>query len=270
MKLFQLVLAGLLLKAPAALGHEFWIDPQQFQVAPGDPLVADLRNGETFKGTSLAWFENRFTRFETVLGDSAQPVPGRAGDTPALQITAPDTEGLLIILHETAPSRLTYKEWEKFLKFAKHKDFPTAAADHQAAGWPKEGFRESYTRHVKALVAVGSGAGADRAFGLATEFVALTNPYAAEFDGTMRVQVLYQGVPRADAQVEVFDRAPDGSVEVRLTRTDAAGEAAIAVAPGHSYLLDAVVLRPSAEAGTAERAPVWETLWAALTFSVPD
>lgn len=232
-------------------------------------MVANLRNGQNFEGITLAWFDNRFTRFELAQGGSVQPVEGRIGDSPALNATAPE-DGLLVILHETTPASLTYKEWEKFLKFAKHKDFANAATDHTAAGWPKQGFRESYTRHAKSLVAVGHGEGADRAYGLATEFVALSNPYEPEFDNQMQVRVEYDGAPRPDAQIEVFDQAPDGTVTITLTRTDGAGEATIPVSPGHTYLFDAVVLRPSAAAGTAERAPVWETLWAALTFSVPD
>lgn len=252
-----------------ALAHEFWIEPTEFQVGAGEDLVANLRNGQNFEGTALAWFDNRFTRFDMISGDDLTPVPGRLGDTPALNTTAPN-EGLLVIVHETTPSSLTYTEWEKFLAFADHKDFKTAAADHEANGWSQERFRETYTRHAKALVAVGDGAGSDRAFGLETEFVALTNPYAEGFTGPMRVQVHYRDVPRPDAQVEIFDRAPDGTVTVSLTRTDAAGQAEIDVSPGHDYLLDAVVLRESAEAGTSDTAPVWETLWAALTFAVPE
>ena len=252
---------------PAA-AHEFWIEPEQYQVQTGDPVVASLRNGEKFKGISLAWFENRFTRFDMVLGDTIRPVEGRMADTPALRAQAWD-DGLLTVLHETTPSTVTYRDWAKFEKFAEHKDFPTAAAEHDARGWPKDEFRESYTRHVKALIAVGDGAGQDRAFGMETEFIALTNPYDPAFDGDMRVQVNYQNGPRADAQIEVFARAPDGSIEITLYRTDALGQATIPVASGHEYLFDAVVLRPSPLAGTEERAPVWETLWAALTFAVP-
>lgn len=251
-----------------ALSHEFWIEPEQYQVESGDPVVAHLRNGQNFEGISLAWFENRFSRFEMVSASGVVSVEGRMGDTPALNTTAPG-EGLLVVLHETAPSKLTYKEWDKFLGFVEHKDFQDAVSVHESNGWSKEEFRESYTRHAKALIAVGTGDGSDQAFGLETEFVALTNPYAVDFNGEMQVLVNYQDVPRADAQVEVFARDPDGNVVISLHRTDADGRANIPVKPGHSYLFDAVVLRPSPMANTEERAPVWETLWAALTFSVP-
>jgi hypothetical protein len=121
---------------------------------------------------------------------------------------------------------------------------------------------------VKSLIAVGSGEGSDSEAGLKTEFVALTNPYTEDFDNRMKVRLLYEGAPRADAQVEVFERAPDGSVDITLHRTDEAGEAVIPVQDGHEYLFDAVVLRPYERTG--EDDPVWQTLWAALTFAVPD
>jgi hypothetical protein len=254
--------------ASAAHSHEFWIEPTQYQVESGAPIEAHLRNGENFKGVSLGWFDRRFTRFDMVSGDTVMPVAGRMGDTPALQATAPH-DGLLIVLHETTEQRLTYRKWEKFLRFVDHKDFAQAVETHEANGWPKEDFREVYTRHVKSLIAVGSGDGSDRAFGLKTEFVALSNPYSDDFNGEMRVLLTYQGTPRADAQVEVFARAPDGTVDVTLHRTNAQGQATVPVLAGYEYLFDAVVLLPSARAGTEENAPVWESYWAGLTFAVP-
>jgi hypothetical protein len=264
----RLVLLVSLVTGFPALAHEFWIEPEEYQVQPGDPLVASLRNGQHFEGITLGWFDRQFTRFEMVSGDTIRPVEGRMGDTPALQTTAPDA-GLLIVLHETTPATLVYTEWDKFLAFAAHKDFPQAAADHEANGWSKERFAESYTRHVKALIAVGDGSGDDRAFGMKTEFVAMTNPYDTNFDGNMKVRVLLDGVPRGNAQVEVFEKDAGNGVEITLYRTDAEGVAEIPVTPGHSYLFDAVVLAPSPQAGTSDSAPVWETYWAALTFAVP-
>ncbi|AXI46761.1 DUF4198 domain-containing protein [Sulfitobacter sp. SK012] len=253
-----------------AIAHELWVEPLAYQVDTGKPVFADIRNGQDFKGTDLAFFEKRNTRMDAVFGDKVTTIPGRMGDSPAIQFDAPESEGLLVIAHEAAPSNITYSEWEKFLAFAKHKDFPLAAADHKAAGWSMEKFTERYTRHAKALIAVGDGEGADRELGLEVEFVALTNPYADGFDGQMQVALFYQGAPLPDAQVEVFDRAPDQSVSVTLHRTGADGQATIPVDDAHTYLFDHVVLRPSLDAGETPKSPVWETLWAALTFAVPQ
>lgn len=250
--------------ASYATAHEFWIEPQAFQVAQGDQVMAHLKNGQGFKGTSLAYFDRNIARFDVIAGDSVAPVEARMGDSPALDIVAPAT-GLLVVVHETTPSFVTYKEWEKFAAFAAHKDFADIKARHDANGFGDVPFKERYTRHAKALIAIGDGAGADKTTGLKTEFLALSNPYLPGFDGIMKVQLLYQGAPRPDAQVEVFDRAPGGAVDITLHRTDAAGIATVPVTPGHEYLFDAVVL---ATADDSEDA-VWDTFWAALTFGVP-
>ncbi len=98
-----------------------------------------------------------------------------------------------------------------------------------------------------------------------TEFVALANPYTADMDLGLPVQLLYQDAPRPGAQVEVFDRAPDGTVRVTTAQTDAKGIALIPVSPGHEYLLDAVFLRPAPDLDEA----VWESHWASITFKIP-
>ena len=266
-RLLPLVLAALPL---AATAHEFWIEPLAYKVEAGERLQAHFRNGEEFKGTTLSYFDRSAARFEMIAGGAVTVLTPRSGDSPALDVPSPVADGLVVVVHETTPSRLTYREWPKFLKFAAHKDFADAEARHLAAGWPQENFRESYSRHVKALIAVGSGQGTDAATGMKTEFVALTNPYGTDFDNDMKVRLLADGAPRADAQVEVFDRAPDGSVTITLHRTDAAGEAAIPVQSGHDYLFDAVVLQAAAQNGDNAAQPIlWETYWAALTFAVP-
>ncbi|WP_147105462.1 DUF4198 domain-containing protein [Tateyamaria sp. syn59] len=252
--------------ATIATAHEFWIEPERFQVPPSAQVVAHLKNGEEFEGVNLAYFEKRIARFDVVIGDTVRPVQARMGDSPALDVPGP-VGGLVIVVHETEPSLLTYRDWAKFQKFADHKDFPDISDHHAANGFPDPPFKERYTRHAKALVAVGEGVGLDRALGLKTEFIALTNPYEPSFDGTMRVQLTLDGEARTDAQVEVFDRAPDDSVTVTLHRTDDAGIAAIPVTSGHDYLFDAVALARTAD-GTTDA--VWDTYWAALTFGVPE
>lgn len=253
-----------------AMAHEFWIEPLAYQVEDGGKLQAHFRNGENFEGGTYAFFDRSSTRFDVIVDGTATPVTPRSGDSPAFDIEPPITDGLISVVHETSASFVTYSDWAKFLKFAAHKDFTTAADEHAAKGWSQVKFRERYTRHVKSLMTVGSGEGADSEAGLKTEFIALSNPYSATFDKNMKVKLMLDGAPRPDAQVEVFDRAPDDSVTVTLHRTDAQGIATIPVEAGHEYLFDAVTLRPAPDATADENAVVWETYWAALTFTVPQ
>ena len=231
----------------------------------GAPLVADLRNGQKFSGIALGYFSRNIERFDLIQDGQVSAVQGRMGDVPALETAAPH-EGLLVIIHQTAPSQITYATWQKFQDFAEHKDFSDIRARHDARGLSDKGFTETYTRYAKTLVAVGTGNGADAPTGMETEFVALTNPYIDDIAKGFAVQLLYQGMPRPNAQIEVFSRNLTGLVTITLYRTDSQGKAVIQVQRGHRYLLDAVILRPPATEGKA----VWETLWAALTFAVPD
>lgn len=263
-----LVIAATILPV-GARGHEFWISPQNYQIEPGDSIVADLRVGQEFVGPSYAYIETSIERFDLITSDgSITQVDGILGDRPALNMTAPD-DGLVIVVHETIDGTLRYSEWQKFLNFVEHKAFDHAVETHAARGWPQTGFSEYYRRFAKSLVAVGDGAGQDRAVGLKTEIVALANPYTDDLSGGLPVQVLLDGQARVNAQVEIFDMAPDESVLVTTVRTDEKGQARVPVARGHRYLLDAVVLHETG-AASPQDGPVWKSLWAALTFAVPD
>ncbi|SFS56803.1 protein of unknown function [Sulfitobacter marinus] len=258
------------LGALPASAHEYWLEAPVYQVQPGAELTTNIKNGQLFEGTNLAYFANRTDRFDLSFEGDTLPVQGRMGDVPALQITAPPRDGLLIVAHEASPSSLTYKDWKTFVGFTEHKDFKTALVDHLNAGYPKENVRERYTRHSKALIAIGDGHGSDRELGLATEFVALTNPYDADFDGMMTVALTYDGAPRQDVQIEVYEKSAKIAPTVTVYRSDDQGHLTFPVARGMTYLVDSVVLRPAPDAGETSKSPQWESLWASLTFAVPN
>jgi len=252
-----------------AWGHEFWIDPEDYTLAPGDTLTAAIRVGENFKGSSYAYIPDNFRRFDLAQGDDVAPVEGRIGDRPALSTTV-DEDGLAIVVHVTRDYDLTYSSYDSFVNFVTHKDAEWVIDAHAEAGQEGVAPKEIYSRHAKSLVAVGEGAGQDRAFGLVTEIVALENPYTGDMGDGIDVQVFYQSEPRGDAQVEIFDRDPDGEVSVSTVTTDAEGVATVPVTAGHSYLVDAVVLRRPGDDVTEETGAAWESLWASLTFAVPE
>lgn len=250
--------------------HEFWIEPERYELAPGETLRAALRTGQRFEGPSAPYLPSDFRRFELAAGgEPPRPVESRLGDRPALraEMSGP---GLVTILHVTRDYVLEWETWRDFESFLRHKDAAwVLRADAEAGRAPRADVVESYSRHAKSLVAVGDGAGADRARGLLTEIVALENPYTGDLSDGLDIRVLYEGAPRADAQVEIFAKSGDGRVRVATARTDGAGRATIPVAPGVAYLLDAVVFRaPSAALADATGAE-WESLWASLTFRTP-
>ena len=250
----------------SAFSHELWLDSKSFQINSGEILEINLRNGENFKGINLSFFSNHIKQFFWVQNEKRTDVISRMGDVPAMR-NKMEHDGLVSIVYESTPSFLTYTKWDKFVDFVTHKDLGDALKRHNANGWPKDGFQEIYHRYSKALIGVGAADGTDQNFGLVTEFVALENPYLDETPDTLLVRLLYDNAPRIGAQVEVFERNDNKDVRVFTRRTDEKGQVLIPVKGGHDYLIDSVVLR---EFSTNEQnAPIWESLWAALTFSVP-
>lgn len=254
--------------ASTAKGHEFWIDPEAHRVAVGEPVVAALRVGEDYKGSSYSYVPRNFRRFDYAIDGAVNAVEGTLGDRPAANVPT-DADGLMVLIHATTDTVLAWTEWERFVGFVKHKDAEWVLEAHAARGLGEEDRRELYSRYAKSLIAVGSGQGTDLELGLLTEIVALENPYTDNMADGMDVRVLYEGSVRGNTQIEVFEKAADESVTVFTLKTDANGAATIPVKQGYRYMLDSVVLRePGAEAA-AEKNVHWESLWANLTFEVP-
>ncbi|MGR3491017.1 MAG: DUF4198 domain-containing protein [Shimia sp.] len=257
--------------ASPALGHEFWISPQAYTVEVGEPVLADIRVGQGFKGGAHAYFPRQTTRYDIATPDGVVTPDATLGDRPGVQPGALP-EGLNVVVFETTDSRLTYREWHKFINFVEEKALEVDGVDgitaHRARDLPETGFVETYRRYAKSLVAVGNGEGADSPVGLRTEIVALANPYTDDLTDGLPIQVLLDGAPRADAQVELYAKAigAEGDFEADLTvlTTDAEGRVTLPVTPGMAYMADAVVL----EEGEDDAA--WHSLWANLTFAVPQ
>ena len=259
------VIALCLSRPGLALAHEFWIEPEKYQVETNEPLIANLVIGQGFEGSPQMFFDTRIERFELRQGDQVAPYAGRMGDIPALT-TELSEPGLLVIVPQTQPSSLKYQDWAKFQAFIDEKDLGDVRSRHDARGLPENGFYESYTRYAKALVSIGAGQGADQRTGMEIEFVVGANPYTDDLPQGLPIQLWYQEHPLTETQITVFDRASDGQVRVDRYISDHSGKAIVPTTPGHSYLLDAVVLRSAPQDSEA----VWDTLWASLTFFVAE
>lgn len=245
-----------------------WIEPESFEAETGDAVNAALINGQNFAGISLAYATRSIDRLEVLSGGELTQIEGILGDRPAIKLSSAP-EGLLVLGYVSVASRISYKEWEKFETFAEKKGFENAFQAHSEMGIERDSFDEGYTRFSKSLVGVGKGAGEDQVFGFETEFVALTNPYATAKDA-VEFQLLYQDAPMSGAFVDVYERDSEGTVANSALWTDDNGVVRVPVRSGHEYMLDSVIFRsPSQE--LLDRMDVdWETLWANVTFGVPE
>ncbi|PRY75052.1 putative GH25 family protein [Yoonia maritima] len=257
------------LLAVPATAHEFWLEPTAYQIAADGTLEAHIVNGQNFAGTNQVFFPQRFEHFAIIAGGTGASVRGRAGDRPALN-QAPVAQGLNVIAYQARNATVDYATWEKFQNFVDHKDFGDVLTRQRERELPESNFKEVYSRYSKTLIGVGSAAGTDHRVGLETELVALTNPYTDDLDNGFTVQLFYHQDVRANVQIEVFDKAPDGTVEVSYFQTNDEGIATFPITGGNSYMVDAVMLREPSDELQEQTGAVWETLWANLTFGTPE
>ena len=247
-----------------ANAHEYFLLPEQFRVETNKPFGVSHFNGMRFKGNAYPWISSWNIRSEIWQNGEKKEIRGKDGDRPALTISA-IKPGLVTIIHQSNPSTLTFRKWDKFTSYLADEGLEKIAQEHLARGIPKEGFKESYARYAKTLVQVGdSNEGMDAPTGLMVELVAQANPYSLPKGAPLTVQLLFEGKPLAGAAVKSFvgqDTEPR-----RLITTDENGLVDIPDLGKGPYLLNAVVMTPPQSPGKEAKDAAWESFWASLTF----
>jgi len=271
---FVAAVAGLLSPLDHPRAHEVWIEPYAAHLSKGAKLEADLRIGDMFAGDHLIYIPQQTERLLVLTADGSFDLNPRVGSRPVISVPPEqlaNIAGDVVVVYQSANSYVHYQSQEKFFRFAEKKGAPHMRQAHTERQLPDSGFVERYKRFAKASISVGSDRRMvnDRAVGMELEFVSLgmtplsDGPYEAEF------QLLYQGRALPEARATLFSRDPDGLVSTSRVMSDRRGRIRVRAEAGHRYLLDHVTLR-EADPGQDRNRPVWESLWASMTFSGPD
>ncbi|MEO7684476.1 MAG: DUF4198 domain-containing protein, partial [Gemmatimonadaceae bacterium] len=128
---------------------------------------------------------------------------------------------------------------------------------------------ERYSKHVKALVQVGSlrSVKVDHVFGYPAEIVALDNPFRLGAGKAMRVRLMVDGKAVAGQTVIMGGRADSGRIYKERTLRSGSDGVAIIVppAPGKWYA-KFISMKPMK--GQPSDSVDYESKWATLTFAV--
>ncbi len=277
--------------------HEFWIEPREYVLTADQKLLASMKVGETFEGSESAYSKSRVVWRRLANSAGLHEVPGNNGDKPAFNISAL-LPGLNILALQTFPSSLRYTDWENFESFVNKEGLEWVPDAHRRRDLPDTGFVEIYSRFSKALVQVGDNPGQDREIGLDFEWVALTNPYAADPPEAVNLQLSLRGIPKENVLVSVFNKLADQSKSQSRTvmRTDKNGMVTIPRQSGGSFLVSAIHMEPidpeqhngvlqidtkgpgageqpnptkSVQGRVLPEGTVWHSLWASITFQIP-
>ena len=261
--------------ADRAVAHEVWIEPNTTHLPEGEQLLADLRIGDMFKGDHLIYIPQQTERLFVLTEAGSFDLEPRIGSRPVVTVPPGRLAGLageVVVVYQSANNYIHYGSEGKFFRFAEKKGVPDVRQTHAGRQLPQSGFVERYKRFAKASIDVGPDRHAgsqqvnDRAVGMELEFVSRAKAHLLDGRTALEVQLMYQGNVLPAALVTLFSRDPEGRVTASQHTTDGQGTVRLMADPGHRYLLDHVTLRETDPAKDRNR-PVWESLWASLTFA---
>lgn len=247
-----------------AHAHDFWIDPSTFRPPLGSIVQLRLRVGQNHSGDPVPRNNALIERFVAVGSARTSEVVGRDGGDPAGLVRI-DQPGITIVAYRSKP---TYVELspEKLEQFFTDEGLESIKALRQKRGDSAKQWREIFSRCAKSLLLAGNppGTGFDRKVGLRLELVPEKNPYTLKPGGKLPVRLFYESKPIEGALVIAINEAnPAQRVTARSGRD---GRASLPLAFAGNWLVEAVQVVPAPVGEKAE----WESLWASMTFAVPD
>ncbi len=278
--------------SPAA-AHEFWLAPSTYRAAAGDTVAVAAFVGTGFRGERRPYAPSRvaaLTLHAARTLDLAQAaVPGQSA---LARFVAADSGGAVVAyLSRFAALTQADSAFDAYLALegldaalaararsraganARQQTSNPSRGSRGAAGAAPPGFvRERYRRCAKSWIAGSDPARALRPVGLPLEIVPLAPPGSAP---AFELRVLFEGAPLEGALVRAWraalgsDGRPtdaaarDSTGAVAEARTDAQGNATLAVATPGEWLVGVVHMIPSRDPVAAD----WESNWASLTFA---
>jgi uncharacterized GH25 family protein len=216
-----------------AVAHEFWVQPDQYWLAPSQTLSLTLQVGEAPERQRSPIPLRRITRF--VMRDPL----GSIADLRAHGTVRLETPGAYVVAVET---------------------------DNQAYNRLPDGI-ERYSRATKAIVQVGSQHAqvhVTKPFGLRLEIVPDISPYSEPRRVRLPVRVIYEGRPLRGALIKLTGLEREvGWADEQLT--DRAGRASFRMPVAGTWLLHVVWTTRLENSSDAD----FETVFSSLTFGFP-
>jgi uncharacterized GH25 family protein len=259
-------------RAGSVAAHDFWVQPAEYWLMPQTVTSVTLQVGHgPFRQRSRIRL-SRITRFEAIAPDGAtldlrgRLHPGDPLNDGDLRFQTPGTSVLILATDDHAQSHLPAIRFNDYLKV---EGLTPALEQRERTHRMDADGSESYSRHAKVLIQVGSsGAGSQaqvtRVLGLPLEIVPERSPYSQPRCPSLPVRVIYEGRPLAGALVKLTNLEHD-SAPVELHVTDQAGRAVFGMPASGTWLLNVIWTKPL----PSSRETDFETVFSSLTFGFP-
>lgn len=265
-----LLVFGMLCTWPAR-GHDFWLQPREYWLPPGlvTPLTLQVGHGPYRQRSPIP--PGRITRFAAIgpgnrfLDLRERLHPGDQLEDGSVVFPGPGTYVVVLETDNRAQSHLPAIRFNDYLQV---EGLTPALEERRRLHRMDADGSEIYSRHAKALVRVGTGAGdvvssewVTRPVGLPLEIIPEVNPYATPRPAALPVRVLYEGRPLPGALVKLTELEHDAE-PFEAHRTDASGRTTFALPNQGTWLLNVIWTRPLPKTEETD----FETVFSSLSF----
>ena len=260
----KLLMILALLSSGWLVAHEFWLEPQKFNLQRGEALKLNFRVGEDFHGEN--WTGNRSSvekltlHYNGIKDDLENLIAEEnAGDSLNLQFF---DEGTGMISYHSTNKRIEL-EPEKFLAYLKEDGLQNAIAYREEHHETDSIGREYYQRSVKTIFQVGKHY--DNTYSIVTgiplEFIPLQHPYSLKKEQPLKIKLLFQNQPLEGATVKVWHRLNGKTV---MTSYTSGHDGIVSFSPLRSgrYMVSAVHMQHIDTSATTQ----WQSYWGSLTW----
>jgi uncharacterized GH25 family protein len=263
--------------ATALNGHDMFLKLQSFFLKPRTQASIALYNG-TFQKSENVITRDRMQDVSVAGPNSERAHPDTSqwkniGNVSVLEITTGDPGTYVVGVSTKAKTlALSAKDFNEYLLHDGVLD--TYEARKKSNALDKDA-RESYSKHIKAVVQVGDtrSDGFKARLGYPIEIVPLQNPYSLKAGETLEALVLSHGQPLANELVyasfaghHAHAKTAGGEerhLEAVTTRTDANGVAKIKLEKRGQWYLRLIHMVPGNQKDVD-----YESNWATLTFEI--
>ena len=260
----RLLMAMGLLCCTWLTAHEFWLEPQKFNLKKGEALKLNFRVGENFHGENWngtrASVESLTLYYNGIKDDLESLIPEEEpGDSLNLQFF---DEGTGMISYHSTNKRIELAP-DKFLEYLKEDGLDSAIAYREAHQETDSIGKEYYQRSVKTIFQVGKQM--DKTYniscGLPLEFIPAKHPYTLTKGQTLKLRLLYHQSPLKDVKVKVWHKL-NGKVKMEEYRSNANGEIQFVPSLAGRYMVSAVHMQHIDTSMNTH----WQSYWGSITW----
>ncbi|WP_339509838.1 DUF4198 domain-containing protein [Pseudomonas sp. RL_15y_Pfl2_60] len=250
----------MLMLAPLAKAHEFWLVPHDAQTGLEQKVVFELRVGPTWPGVQTPRIENLVNWFKAKDAQGEWNVAGR-DHTFAVGNFTTRVPGATLVGMRTNSAHLELSATE-FNQYLNEEGLNEVIKTRERFGLSDAPGRENFSRCAKSIVLVdGQSQGYDERIGLPLELIPQTDPLALDIGKPFVIQLLFLGEPLPNTLIKAQLKA-DPVVELTAT-SDSQGQVEFALPSAGLWLFNAVHMEPSSEDDSD-----WESLWASMTVQL--